>query len=132
MGPHEIDPAVGGKIKLTIGDFSEQSTITAWIRRNTGVTRTDPGEDGSSTRWNICWRPATAGAPPAVRPQRIVSGDWGDEYVAMTGYGWNFYLHTLQQYVQHFTGKPGTYVYVQAPKPPADTDKWTMLAKGLG
>ncbi|HEU0129245.1 MAG TPA: SRPBCC domain-containing protein, partial [Pseudonocardiaceae bacterium] len=30
MGPHEIEPRAGGKITLTIGDFSEQATITAW------------------------------------------------------------------------------------------------------
>ena len=101
MGPHEIDPAVGGKIKLTVGEFSEQSTITAWDPPKHLAYKTEPGEDGSFHAMEYLLE-ARDGGSTVLRfvHNGIVSGDWGDEYVAMTGYGWNFYLHTLQQYVQ--------------------------------
>ncbi|WP_390624198.1 SRPBCC family protein [Fodinicola feengrottensis] len=133
MGPHEIDPAVGGKIKLTIGDFSEQSTITAWDPPKHLAYETTTGDDGSFHAMEYLLEAKDGGSTVLrfVHSGRI-GPEWGDEYVDMTTSGWDFYLHTLGQYVRYFAGRPGTYVYAQLPKAPDGTDPWSLLVDGLG
>src|SRR3954447_13514997 len=39
----------------------------------------------------------------------ILAGEWEDQYDAIDGHT-DFYLHTLGQYLEHFNGRPVTYV----------------------
>ncbi len=133
MGPHEIEPRVGGKVTLTIGDFCEQSTITAWDPPKRLAYRGDAGADGSSHAMEYL----VEGREESSTVLRFVhsgflSDDWGAEFLDQTSHGWNRYLHTLAQYLKYFTGRPGTYVYAEGPTTEEGPDAWTALTKALG
>lgn len=133
MGPHEVEPHVGGRIRLTIGDFSEASTITTWDPSKQLAYRTDPGPDGSFHAMEYVIE-GREGGSTVLRfvHSGILSDDWGAEYEDMTGHGWDMYLHTLGQYLTHFPGRPGTYVYAAGPGGSEGRDAWSLLAEGLG
>lgn len=138
MGPHEIEPRVGGTITLTIGDFSEQSTITAWDPPKRLAYRNDAGADGSFHAMEYLIEGhgvkghSDGGTVLRFVHSGFLSDDWGAEYEDMTSHGWDRYLHTLAQYLQYFTGRPGTFVYAEGPKAAEGHDAWTVLTDGLG
>ncbi|MGH3975991.1 MAG: SRPBCC family protein, partial [Pseudonocardiaceae bacterium] len=133
MGPHEIEPGVGGKITLTIGDFSEQSTITAWDPPKRLAYRGDEAADGSFHAMEYLIE-AREGASIVLRfvHSGFLSDDWGAEFQDQTSHGWDMYLHTLDQYLRYFTGRPSSYVYAQSPATEDGQDAWTVLTKALG
>ena len=133
MGPHEVQPRVGGTIKLTIGDFSEQATITAWDPPKRLAYRGDAGADGSFHAMEYLIETREGGST-VLRfvHSGFLSDDWGAEYEDMTSYGWDKYLHTLAQYLRYFTGRPGIFVYAEGPPTAEGQDGWTMLTEGLG
>lgn len=59
----------------------------------------------------------------------ILEDDWGDEFDAMTGAGWDLYLFTLGEYLRHFEGRHAVYAEAEAPAAP---DAWTRLLAALG
>lgn len=62
----------------------------------------------------------------------FLSDDWGEEYVDMTGQGWDMYLHTLAQYLKYFADSPATYIKAEAPAASVAPDVWALIEKGLG
>lgn len=133
MGPHEVEPRVGGRMRLTIGDFSEQSTITAWDPPKRLAYRGDKGADGSFHAMEYLIE-GREGGSTVLRfvHSGFLSDDWGAEYEAMTSHGWDMYLHTLAQYLKYFTGRPGTYVHAGGPTAAEGQDAWTAATEGLG
>ncbi|MGH3913617.1 MAG: SRPBCC family protein [Pseudonocardiaceae bacterium] len=133
MGPHEIEPGVGGTIKLTIGEFSEQGTITAWDPPKRLVYRGDTGADGSFHAMEYLIE-GRDGASTVLRfvHSGFLSDDWDAEYEDMTSQGWDKYLHTLAQYLTYFPGRPGTFVYAEGPPAAEEQDSWTVLTEALG
>lgn len=133
MGPHTVDPRVGGRMTLTIGDFSESATITAWDPPKRLAYRGDPAEDGSfhAMEYLVEGRDQGSAVLRFVH-SGIASDDWGDEFESQHGYGWDMYLHTLNEYLVHFTGLPATYVHVQGPVAPEGVDGWSALLRELG
>lgn len=133
MGPHEVEPHAGGKITLTVGDFSEQSTITAWDPPKRLAYRGDEGADGSFHAMEYLIE-GREGGSTVLRfvHSGFLSDDWGAEYVDKTSHGWDMYLHTLAQYLKYFTGRPGTFVHAEGPQVAEGRDAWTRLTEGLG
>jgi uncharacterized protein YndB with AHSA1/START domain len=133
MGPHDIDPRVGGTISLTIGDFSEQATITAWDPPKRLAYRGEAGADGSFHAMEYLIE-GRAGGSTVLRfvHSGFLGDDWGAEYEDMTSHGWDRYLHTLAQYLTHFPGRPGTFVYAEGPAVAEGRDAWAVLTAGLG
>jgi hypothetical protein len=62
----------------------------------------------------------------------FIDEDWGDEFVTMTGHGWDMYLHTLAEYLKHFAGRSAVYVEAEAPAATAGPQAWAVIEKGLG
>jgi RNA polymerase sigma-70 factor, ECF subfamily len=133
MGPHEIEPRAGGKITLTIGDFSEQSTITVWDSPTRLAYRGAEGADGSFHAMEYLIE-AREGGSTVLRfvHSGFLSDDWGAEFQDQTSHGWDMYLHTLAQYLKYFPGRPGTYVYAEGPATEKGQDTWTVLIEALG
>ncbi|MGH3788673.1 MAG: SRPBCC family protein [Pseudonocardiaceae bacterium] len=133
MGPHEIEPGVGGTVTLTIGDFSAQSTITAWDPPKRLTYRGDGGADGSFHAMEYLIEGCEGGST-VLRfvHSGFLSDDWGTEFQDQTSHGWDMYLHTLAQYLQYFTGRPGTYVYAESPKTEEGHEAWALIAEALG
>jgi uncharacterized protein YndB with AHSA1/START domain len=133
MGPHEVEPRVGGRISLTYGEFSETSTITGWDPAKRLAYRTDPAADGSFQAMEYLLE-GRDGASTYLRfvHSGITSDDWGDEFLVMTGYGWDMYLQTLGEYIRHFSGRYATYEEVPLPEIPDGVDMWGALSAALG
>jgi uncharacterized protein YndB with AHSA1/START domain len=133
MGPHTVEPGEGGRMSLTIGDFSEHSTITAWDPQKRLAYRSDTGPDGSFHAMEYLVEGRDGGSTVLRFVHNgIISDDWGAEYEDMTGYGWTMYFHTLNQYLTHFGGHPGVYVSAEGPKVAEGVDSWTVLSEALG
>ncbi|MEZ5085611.1 MAG: SRPBCC domain-containing protein [Tessaracoccus sp.] len=64
----------------------------------------------------------------------FLGDDWNDEFnfEEMTSYGWDMYLHTLEQYLTYFAGRPSALVTTQAPMSSAAPGSWSVLEKALG
>lgn len=133
MGPHEIEPRVGGRMALTIGDFCAQATITTWDPPKRFAYRGEQSPDGSFHAMEYLIE-GREGASTVLRfvHSGFLSDDWGAEYEDMTSHGWDRYLHTLAQYLKYFPGRPGTFVHAEAPPAAEGQDGWALLTEGLG
>jgi hypothetical protein len=61
------------------------------------------------------------------------TGDaWSEHFEAVTGSGWDMYLHTLGQYLTRFPGRPAVYLEAEAPPASAEADAWPGLIAALG
>ncbi|MCP2259197.1 putative conserved protein YndB, AHSA1/START domain [Streptoalloteichus tenebrarius] len=133
MGPHQVEPGVGGRITLDIGDFSEASTITAWDPPHRLAYRGDPAPDGTFHAMEYLVEGRDGGSTVLRFVHSGVLGDdWGEEYEDQTSHGWDMYLHTLGEYLRHFRGRPGTYVYAHWFDVPEGRDAWALLTGALG
>jgi hypothetical protein len=66
----------------------------------------------------------------------ILADEWEDQYDAIDGHT-DFYLHTLGQYLEHFNGRPVTYVGqpssgIEGPPPAGGEDAMDTLRAALG
>jgi uncharacterized protein YndB with AHSA1/START domain len=66
----------------------------------------------------------------------ILADDWEDQYDAIDGHT-DFYLHTLGQYLEHFNGRPVTYVGrpsagIEGPESAGSQDAMDKLRGALG
>jgi hypothetical protein len=66
----------------------------------------------------------------------IFTDDWDDQYDAVDGHT-DFYLHTLGQYLEHFKGRPVTYVGqpssgIEGPEASGTPDAMETLRAALG
>jgi uncharacterized protein YndB with AHSA1/START domain len=132
MGPHTVDGRPGGRMSLDMGFFQEGSTITEWEPGKHLAYTSDKGEDGTVHAFEYLIEGRDQGSTVLRFVHSGILGDgWGDEYLDQTSHGWDMYLFTLGQYVKHFTGRHGTYVFAQAPAEQPE-DAWTRLLSALG
>ena len=66
----------------------------------------------------------------------ILADEWEDQYDAIDGHT-DFYLHTLGQYLEHFNGRPATYVGqpssgIEGPEAAGTPDAMDTLRAALG
>jgi uncharacterized protein YndB with AHSA1/START domain len=132
MGPHTVDGRPGGRMSIDMGFFQDSSTITAWEPGKRLAYESDKGEDGTFHAFEYLIEGRDQGST-VLRfvHSGLLGDDWGDEYLDQTSHGWDMYLFTLGQYVKHFTGRRGTYVFAQAPAEQPE-DAWTRLLAALG
>ncbi|MCM2576545.1 SRPBCC family protein [Streptomyces meridianus] len=124
LWPMDIEPREGGSA-ASVG------TVTVWDPPHRLVTRAE-GEDG----WfNQLEHVVQAHEGGTVRFRYVHSGvftdDWDNQYDG-AGRHTDFYLHTLGQYLQHFSRRPVTYVSADGPKASTAPDAFTTLRRDLG
>src|SRR5699024_4904749 len=67
----------------------------------------------------------------------IHSGNLGDDWSApfdfeeLTGYGWDLYMHTLQQYLTYFQNHTAVFVTAEAPEHAKTKAAWRKLEDAL-
>ncbi|GHH73801.1 hypothetical protein GCM10018793_13210 [Streptomyces sulfonofaciens] len=61
----------------------------------------------------------------------IFTDDWDNQYDGANQHT-DFYLHTLRQYLAHFSGRPVAFATVQGPGASAAPDAFTAVGRALG
>lgn len=133
MGRNEVEPGLGGTVRMAFGPYCPESTITAWdpgVRLAYGTAAQADGRfmayefliEGRD-RASTILRTVTSGFLPG--------DDWEDEFEAMSS-GGAMCFATLPQYLAHFRGRIAAPVTVFGP--PADdwATTWTALTGELG
>jgi hypothetical protein len=130
--PHEIEPREGGAITLTVGDFSEESTVTGWDPPNRFAAKGAEAPDGTVQAFEYLIEGRDNGTT-VLRfvHSGLLGDDWGNEYEVMAGFGWDMYLHTLGQYLTYFPGRAAV-AYVSAESPQWTEEGHVVLARALG
>jgi uncharacterized protein YndB with AHSA1/START domain len=131
--PLEIEPREGGAVRLSVGDFTEESTVTAWEPPRRFAARGSEGPDGTVHAFEYLIE-SREGGGTVLRfvHSGFLGDDWGAEYEDQASMGWDMYLHTLGQYLTYFAGRHATYVSAEGPQMPAGKDAWAVLERGLG
>jgi uncharacterized protein YndB with AHSA1/START domain len=116
---NEVEPRLGGKVRIDFGGDSGTSTITAWDPPHHLAYRGDAHPDGSlhAMEYTVEGR---AGGTTVVRlvHSGFLADDWETEYDALNE-GDFMYLHQMTQYVTYFRGRAAKIVTAWRP----DTDR---------
>jgi uncharacterized protein YndB with AHSA1/START domain len=114
---------------------SEDAPVTTWDPPKRLVIRME-SPDGTFNALDYSIE-ARAGGTAHLRyvHSGILADEWEDQYDAIDGHT-DFYLHTLAQYLEHFKGRPATYVGqpsagIEGP-PAGDPDAMDTLRSALG
>jgi uncharacterized protein YndB with AHSA1/START domain len=132
MGRNQVEPRQGGRSSMTIGDHTEEATVTAWEPPRRFAYRAD-SPDGSgfmALEWLVEGRGDGTTLLRLVQ-SGVLADDWETEYDALDK-GWGMYLHQLGQYLRYFRGRPATPVTAMGPGPEDADRMWTELRRGLG
>ncbi|MEV0732488.1 SRPBCC domain-containing protein [Polymorphospora sp. NPDC050346] len=131
--PYEVEPRAGGRVTVELGGEREDSTVTAWEPPYRFAFRGPAAEDGSVEAMEFLIESRDGGAT-VLRfvHSGLASPDWGDEFEAQSAAGWDMYLHTLVQYLTHFTGRTATFVYGESPKTSDPAGPLAVVRRALG
>ncbi|HEX9482024.1 MAG TPA: SRPBCC domain-containing protein [Solirubrobacteraceae bacterium] len=115
---------------------SEDAPVTTWDPPKRLVIRID-SPDGTFNALDYSIE-ARAGGTAHLRyvHSGILADEWEDQYDAIDGHT-DFYLHTLAEYLQHFKGRPATYVGqpsagIEGPEGAGAPDAMDTLRSALG
>jgi uncharacterized protein YndB with AHSA1/START domain len=127
---HEVEPGVGGLVRLKVGDFVDESRITAWDPPRRFEVVGGTAEEPAAFEYLVEARDGGSAVLRFVQ-HGFLGDDWETEYEAMNG-GWDHYLHTLNEYLRHFFGRPVTFVLADGPAASAAPEAWPRLLAALG
>ncbi len=124
LWPMDFEPRQGGAAPFG-------GTVTVWDPPRHLVTRVD-GEDG----WFNQLEHVVAGRDGDTTVFRYVhsgvfADDWDNQYQGASEHT-DFYLHTLGQYLRHFSRRPAVYVAADAPVASITADGFARLRRKLG
>jgi RNA polymerase sigma-70 factor (ECF subfamily) len=128
--PHEVEPGAGGVVRLRLGEFVDESTITGWAPPHRLTVVSGPPDAQHTFEYRV-EAGATGGAVLRFVQRGVLGGDREAEYQAL-GAGWDLYLHTLAQYLAHFPGRRATFVGADGPAASASQRAWPVLLAALG
>jgi uncharacterized protein YndB with AHSA1/START domain len=114
----------------------EGGPVTTWDPpRHLVIRMTSPDGTFNALEYTI---EARAGGTAHLRyvHSGILADQWEDQYDAIDGHT-DFYLHTLGQYLEHFNGRPVTYVGqpsagIEGPQAAGDPGAMNALRAALG
>lgn len=133
MGRTEIEPREGGVAQMTMMGSVDQSTVTAWEPSKRFAYRGADGPDGTFMAFEYLIEGRDGGGTVLRLVQSgFLGDDWESEYEALRT-GWDMYLHTLAQYLSHFSGQTAKAVVTTARPDAGDPDQvWKALTGALG
>ncbi|SNT48622.1 hypothetical protein SAMN05443665_10351 [Actinomadura meyerae] len=130
LWPMEFEPRVGGAA-------GGVGTVTAWDppRRLTTRAEDPAGLGGMPQTLNVLDHRIEpregGGAWVRYVHSGIFTGDWDDQYDGAARHT-DFYLHTLRQYLEHFTGRTAVHSDVQGPAASMQKGSFAAAVKALG
>lgn len=111
----------------------DSAMVTSWEPGRRLTVRTPPEDDGAFHTFDYRLEPAGPGSTVLrFLHSGFTSDTWGDHFEAVTGSGWDMYLHTLGQYLTHFPRRPAVYLEAEAPPASAGAGEWPRLITALG
>jgi hypothetical protein len=129
-----VATAAGNSAWLFPNEISPDDA-TVWDPPNRFANRTERGDWFNALEYEI---ESTDGSHTTLRYAHsgIFTENWDTQYDAVQQHT-DFYLHTLSQYLEHFNGKPATYIGggpggLQGPIGSATPDGFRRLQKALG
>lgn len=133
MGHSEVEPKEGGDVTFTLGDFTTVGTVTAWEPRKRFSYRSADLPDGSFMAFDYMIEGRDGGSTVLRMVQSGVldQTSWEGEYDALEK-GWNLYLHTIGEYLEHFDGRPVRTVDAGGAQADDEDKAWAVLTGGLG
>lgn len=109
MGRNEIEPREGGTSRMTMGGFTQESTVTAWEPGRRFAYRTPENPDGTFMAFeSIIEGRDGGGTVLRFVHSGFLGDDWEAEYNGLKE-GDPMYLHKLAQYVAHFAPRTSTH-----------------------
>ena len=132
MGHTTVTGGEGGAIRVDMGQFTQDFTITGWQPGRRLAYTSDPRPDGSflALEWLIEGRSGTT-ILRSVGSGFIGSDDWQDEYDSLRQ-GGRRYLLNVGQYLTFFRGRAATPVNAGWPQAGPRQDVLRTLTHGLG
>jgi uncharacterized protein YndB with AHSA1/START domain len=131
-GAIELQPGPGGKLRSTIGAYSDELSVTAWEpgRRVTYRSSQDADNRFYALEWLVEGR-AGGTLLRCVASGFIPGDDWEAEFDSLRD-GGAMYFSSLVEYATFFSGQTALVVDAFSP-PQADwTRAWPALTTGLG
>jgi len=128
LWPLEYEPREGGAAPFG-------GTITAWDPPHRLTARTEDAEGISQQTLNQLDHviEPREGGSSWVRyvHSGILVDDWDNQYDGAAKHN-DFYLHTLRQYLLHFSGRPAVFAGADGPKASGEPDALEVAARALG
>jgi uncharacterized protein YndB with AHSA1/START domain len=133
MGRNEVEPGVGGKVRMTLPAWSLESTVTVWDPPKRFVTETPEGEDGRLMAFEYLIEGREGGSTILrfVHSGFLPGDDWETEYEALKQ-GNPMYLHKLAQYLKYFRGRTATPIDAYGLQVADREQAWDVFRRGLG
>jgi uncharacterized protein YndB with AHSA1/START domain len=132
MGRTDFEPRVNGKTKWTMGDFTQESTVTAWEPAKRLAYRGEENPDGTFMAFEFLIEGREGGTSMLrLVHSGFLGDDWEAEYDALSK-GNPMYLQKLATYLKYFGGKTSTH-NIFAPGPEVAEDRaWAEYERALG
>src|SRR5262245_24964779 len=133
MGRNEVEPRDGGAVRMDMGAFVAEATITTWEPGRRLKYQGQPGEDGAFMAFEYLIEGRGGGSTVLrlVHSGFLGGDDWEQEYDALRK-GNPLYLRTLEQYLRHFAGRTATPVSAWAPPQATQELAWDGVTGALG
>ncbi len=133
MGSNQVEPREGGRTSLTMGDTTEEATVTAWEPAKRFAYRSDENPDGTFMAFEFLIERRGQGSTVVRFVHSGFLGDnWEAEYDAISK-GNGIYLRKLAAYLEHFPGRTSaSNVFVLGPQVPDQERVWAAFKGALG
>jgi uncharacterized protein YndB with AHSA1/START domain len=133
MGSNEIEPGEGGRVRMTVGGYTSEATVTAWDPPNRIAYEGDKNPDGTFMAFEYLVE-GRAGGSAVLRlvHSGFLGDDWQEEYDALS-VGDGIYLRKLAAYLKHFPGRTAAYqMFVPGPAVADGPAVWGAFRDALG
>jgi uncharacterized protein YndB with AHSA1/START domain len=133
MGRSQVEPREGGRTSLTMGDHTEEATVSAWEPAKRFAYRSDQSPDGTFMAFEFLIEGRGRGST-LLRfvHSGLLGDDWEAEYDALSK-GNGMYLRKLAAYLEHFPGRTSTYnLFAPGPRVADKPLAWAKLTSALG
>jgi uncharacterized protein YndB with AHSA1/START domain len=133
MGRNEVEPGQGGTVRMAFGQYTPESTVTAWDPPHHFAHRSEEAPDGRFIAYEFLVEGRDSGSTVLrmVASGFLPGDDWETEYDAMTK-GGALFFSTLVTYLGHFAGRTATPITVFGPLVTDWPHAWSVLHRELG
>lgn len=133
IGRSEVEPGEGGTVRTAFGQYTPESSVTAWEPLRRFAYRTGEAEGGRFIAYEFLIEGRGGGSTVlrTVTSGFLPGDDWEAEYDAMTK-GEEMFFRTLVEYLTRFAGRTATSITAFGPPVTDWEHAWAALNGALG